>query len=702
MSQEEAAAGAAKPADEAAQDGEQKKQEEATEAQEQPRQEAWAARRDLIAHAPDFVSTLVNRDQFGQTGGTHYGNQIFHIGGGAETPRTVSGGPIPQTDVEELEAVFQDCPSFDDALARLRTDRIVFLSGGHETGRRSAALMLLHRLGTDRMLSLGHPESFEILPDQLDASTGHILCNLAISRSRPLREPHLLALSEQLKRSSAYLVITVEPSAAVGDISCIRWEPPPAEEMLHAHVARITGETVWPQLCGLTPVKEFLTRQHRPDDIKQFAQRLIAFHRGETDEEDLAAHGETAVANQISRWLTEAKPELRDKAFLISLAVFDKAPYAVTAELSDGLFVRLQKIEDPAVPPRIPVFGSSRDERLRLARAKGYATTEVTEWGPLKGKYCAAFRDERTARLLLAEVWNLHPSARPALADWIRKLAEDRRPLVRTRAASAAALLATADLSSALGHLIEPWADARSSHSWLTAANALTMAQLLDVPTVFPILRDWCTGENESRRWTAVRAYGLLGPVHHQEILEALLDAIPRQSPVQDSPEGEDEEIPEEARQFADALKLLLLAVREPVLAELVKRLNTNHAAHAYALLAFREACHQSKDDGSGRPLVLDWYAHADTATAQHLVLFWEALLGDRAHNTQALDILRGWVLKADADPESEAALALLLCALVTEPTNHLRVSHLLETTRDSEGARPPVAQRLLRRLSPT
>ncbi|MYS89496.1 MULTISPECIES: hypothetical protein, partial [Streptomyces] len=72
MSQEEAAAGAAKPAEEA-QDGEQKKQEEAAE--EQPRQEAWAARRDLIAHGPDFVSTLVTRDQFGQTGGTHYGDQ---------------------------------------------------------------------------------------------------------------------------------------------------------------------------------------------------------------------------------------------------------------------------------------------------------------------------------------------------------------------------------------------------------------------------------------------------------------------------------------------------------------------------------------------------------------------------------------------------------------------------------------------------
>lgn len=699
MNQDEAAAGAAKPADESEQDEEQKKQGEAADGQEQPRQEAWAARQDLIAHGPDFISTLVTRDQFGQTGGTHYGDLNIHLGGRTEAPRSASGGPVPRADVEALAVVFQDCDSFHEALARLRTDRIVFLSGGHETGRRSAALMLLNQLGIDRILSLDPTASFSTLPGQLDPSAGHILCDLAISRSRPLREPHLLALREQLKRSGAHLVITVEPSAALGDIPSVRWEPPPAEEMLHTHVTRITGETVWTQVCGLAPVKEFLTRQHRPGDIKQFAQRLIALHRGEIDEETLAADGETAVATQIARWLTEDKPQLHDKAFLISLAVFDKAPYAVAAELGDGLFVRLQKIEDPGVLPRIPVFGSSREQRLRLARADGYVTAEVTEWGPLDGKYCAAFRDERTAQLLLTEVWNLHPSARPALAEWIRKLAEDRRPLVRTRAASAAALLAKADLSSALAHLIEPWADARGSHSWLTAANALTMAQLLNVPTVFPILRNWCTGENESRRWTAIRAYGLLGPVHHQEILDAILDAIPRQSPVQGSPD--DDEMPEEARQFADALKLLLLAVREPVLAELARRLDTDHAARVYALLAFRQACDQSKDDGSGRPLVLDWYAQADAETARHLILFWEALLGDRAHHTQALGILRGWVLKAGADPDSEAALALLLPALVTAPTNHRRVSHLLETVRDSAGVRPPVAKRLLRRLSP-
>ncbi|GGY03777.1 hypothetical protein [Streptomyces djakartensis] len=697
MSQEETPADAAKPAE--AQDGEQQQEE----AVEQPRQEAWAARRDLIAHGPDFVSTLVTRDQFGQTGGYHYGDQHFHFGDRAGTPPARSG-PIPHTEINELTRVFRGCDSFDEALRRLREDRLVILSGGRETGRRSAALMLLHRLGIDRMRSLDPPGSFSSLPDQVDAPTGYVLCDLPVSRNRPLREAQLLALREQLVRSQARLVITVEPSAALGDVPCVRWEPPPAQDMLHAHVTAVTGEAAWPGLLGLTAVKEFLTRHHRPEEIRQFALRLVAHHRGENDEAELAAFGETAVTNQVSRWLTEAKPGLHDKAFLVSLAVFDKAPYAVTAELADSLFVRLHHIQDPNVRPSVPVFGSSREERLRLAHADGYVTAEVTEWGPLEGRFCAAFRDERTPRMLMEEVWNLHPSARPAFAEWIRKLADDRRPLVRTRAASAAALLAKADLSAAMAHLIEPWADGRKPHAWLTAANALTMTHLLEVPAVSRILHDWCTGDVKSRRWTAIRAYGLLGPVHHEQTLAALVDAMHRPPPAEDESGPVGEEPPEEARQLADALELLLLAVRDPVLAALTELLRTDRVVRPHALLAFLQACKQTKGDESDRPPVLDWYTQAaaaeDPTAAQHLVFFWDALLTDRTHNPKALSVLRGWVRRADDDPETESALAALLGALVTTSTNRRRITHLLGTVRDSRGAVTPAADRLRKRLA--
>ncbi|MFI8229803.1 hypothetical protein ACIGDI_13290 [Streptomyces sp. NPDC085900] len=716
MSQDDTAT-TATTADGAEPDSKQKKQEESPDPQEQQRQEAWTARRNLIAHGPSFVMPLartrIERDLLGVSGGTVEGDVNFNFGPRQQRPEHLSG-EIRREQIEELSCVFHACPSFDEALARLRADRVVVLAGGRDTGRRSAALMLLRRLRAERVLSLDPPGSLTALLDQLNDAAGYVLLNLATSRSHPLREPHLLGLRERLEHADGYLVITVEPSAALEDIPFVRWEPPAAEDMLRSHVTRHTGRAAWERLCELAPVTQFLARQQQPGDIEEFALQLVAFHRGEMDEEKLTAYGEQAVTAQVSRWLTdEQRPtSLHDKAFLIALAVFDKAPYAVTAELADMLYERLQHTANPRVSPEIAVFGSSREERLRSAHARGYWDTEVTEWGPLVGQYFAAFQDERTAQLLLTEVWNLHPSARPALVEWIQELADDGRPLVRTRAASATALLATADLSSAMALLIEPWADDDQFGSWLTAANALTMAQLLEVPAVFRILHDWCTADyegDEGRRWTAVRAYGLLGPVHYEHALNALLEAIRGQHrpyDLEDEDDGEAyaEYLKEEAIQFADALELLLLALRRPVLRALAEHLNDrDRAVREYALLAFLQACEQP-DEANDRPLVLNWYAQAaaavDDTDAHDLIAFWQAALAHRARTAKALRILRGWVLAADRDAEAEAALTSLLPALVTTPANHSRVSHLLRTVRDADKGRFPAADRLLARIS--
>ncbi|MFE1444869.1 hypothetical protein [Streptomyces olivaceoviridis] len=703
MSQETAAPAA--PAEEQPPRDGENQEDQAEETPERQRQEAWAARKALIQHGPSYVMSLdrtasatqVGRDQFGVSGGTVHGNVNNYFGPAAEHTEHFAG-VVPPERTAELADVFRGCPSFDEALDRLRTDKVVVLSGGRDSGRQSAALMLLHRVAGGTVRNLVQPGSLPALLARLDSADGYLLLNFAAPRSNPLRESHLLGLRDRLVRSGGHLVITVEPSAALDDVPFVRWEPPPAEEILHAHVTSRVGEAAWPELCGLAAVKEFVARQHPPAAIEQFAQRLVAVHRGEAGEQALAAFSEQAVEAQVTRWLTDDQRELRDKAFLISLAVFDKAPYAVAAELSDMLYAGLQHTTDPRQLPVIPVFGSSREDRLALAHARGYMGTEVTEWGVL-GQFIAEFREERTAKALLEAVWNLHPSARTALVKWIKRLAEDGRPLVRTRAASATALLAEADFSSTMAHLIEPWADDPDPGSWLTAANALTLAHLLEVETVLPVLREWCTGEVERRRWTAIRAYGLLGPVVPEETLDVLLHAV-QSNP---DPVDEDGKPTEAGRQFADALELLLLAVREQVLGALAERLDSERTVRTYACLAFLQACKQTEEPGD-RPLVLHWYADAvtagDTTTARHLTAFWKALLADRVCGEQALGVLRSWVRRADGMPETESALAVLLRHITELPPNDHRVGHLLRTLRDSRVAPSPAAARLLDHLS--
>ncbi|MCL3995334.1 hypothetical protein [Streptomyces lavenduligriseus] len=704
MSQEKTAP--TEPAEDQSPQEAEEKQEDRSGAPERQRQEAWVARKALIQHGPSYVMSLdrtasatqVGRDQFGVSGGTVNGNVNNYFGGPAEPAEHFAGVEPPER-LAELADVFCGCLSFEQALARLRTDKVVILSGGRDSGRRSAALMLLHRVTGGSVRHLVQPASPAALLARLDSADGYLLLDFAAPRSNPLRESHLIGLRDRLERSGGHLVITVEPSAALDDVPFVRWEPPSAEDMLQAHVSPRVGEAAWQELRGIAPVKDFLARQHPPATVETFAGRLVAVHRGEAEEQVLADFSEQAVEAQIARWLTDDQRKLRDKAFLVSLAVFDKAPYAVAAELADVLYVRLQHTADPRQPPVIPLFDSSREERLSLAHARGYVGTEVTEWGVV-GQFIAEFRADPTANALLEAVWNLHPSTRLPLVEWIRHLAEDGRPLVRTRAATATALLAKADFSSAMAHLVEPWADAPDPDSWLTAANALTLAHLLEVDTVLPVLRKWCTGDADRRRWTAIRAYSLLGPVVPDETLDVLLNAVQGQPlPERD----EDGELAEGAQQFADALELLLLAVREPVLSALADRLDSGHTVRAYAALAFLQACKQTEQPGD-RPLVLHWYADAVTAdegtTAGHLVAFWQTLMGDRTSGEEALNVLRSWVRQADASPESESALAALLRHITAEPPNERRVGHLLRTLRDSRVSPSPAAGRLLDHVS--
>jgi hypothetical protein len=71
-------------------------------------------------------------------------------------------------------------------------------------------------------------------------------------------------------------------------------------------------------------------------------------------------------------------------------------------------------------------------------------------------------------------------------------------------------------------------------------------------------------------------------------------------------------------------------------------------------------------------------------------------VLGDQELTARALRVLRGWVLTADRDRASQAALTSLLPALAATPANRQRVTHLLRTVRAFDDTVPAVAKPLL------
>ncbi|MFE6888754.1 hypothetical protein [Streptomyces sp. NPDC057694] len=698
---------------------------EPEEAEETDRpQAAWSARRDLVDHSPKamgvganarFGGSLVGRDQHGVSGGLVAGDvimgsktEVHHYGIGISAAGHGSG-EVPKTTLDRLAPLFvTDEGAFQSLVKRLREERVLVLSGAHFTGRRTAALMLLNRLQASPVRILlrdtSPAELVKQLSDDQHPAKGYVLCDLTTRRDTPLREPHLLAARDQLVKDDAFLVITVDPSAALEDITPVPWQSPKAGDVLAAHLRELTDEATAERLLRLPSVTEFLGRDRQLREVEAFAKLLKRYAEGDATETGVQNFSLISLENQVQEWFEEDEDRvpLRDKAFLVALAAFDEGPYALTAELSDLLYGFLQRTENSALQPRVPVFGTHIGKRLQLARAERYEEEENTEWGPVPQSK-AKFLDDRVSLVLLREVWTGHPSARPALVRWLRRLADDGRPLVRTRAASTVAVLAYTDLPSTMALVIEPWVTSRLFRHRLVAVNALTLAHLLETPNVPHILGTWCTNEEVGMRWVAIRAYGLIGAERPQETLAALRRAIRFEYALPDSraDDGEGPD-PDMVDQLAQSVEMLLLSpVRDEVLTELLARIDDDRPAHDLAVRGFLSACARTEEgDQTGHPQLLEAYAasveHGGGA-ATEIAGLWRAALNDRRRTGDALKALSAWVHIADRDAAAERALASLLPSLVTTSAEHQRLSHLLRTLRGEDGAPPPgVAARLL------
>ncbi|MGV9990118.1 hypothetical protein [Streptomyces sp. NPDC003374] len=681
------------------------------EPEEERTHEARAAQRELFAHTPGFIlgdtaafgGSLVGGAQHGVSGGRVDGD--VYLGGRTEyhyhgaAPATAGGasGEIPRADLDALAAVFADGPVFADALRRLREERVLVLSGAHGTGRGAAALMLLHRLGVPAVTALDPDTVPGALAGRITRPGGYVLRDLPLSRNRPLRDTHLYAAREQLEKADGHLVLTVENSPHLPGVTPCAWGPPSARDVVRARLSRLRPDAAdVERLLALEPVAAFLAGGPRPAEAAAFAGALAEYDGSERALARLADFGQAAVEKQCRDWLGDPDLRLRDKAFLVSLAVFDQAPYVLAAELADRLYVHLQGLQQPGKPPDIPVFGPPAADRLALARAHGELRGEQTEWGPVT-QFTACFGEERTARVLLTEVWTRHPSARPALVEWIRELARDGRPLVRTRAAAATALLAAADLPSTMALLVDRWATSRAIGPRVTAAGTLTLAQLLDAPVVLRLLTQWCSDGHWGRRWTAIRAFGLLAPLR-PDLAGAALGALAGRARAAASNKAERDNLTESAA--------LLLSGgpgrrRGETLAEFVRLLYQDApAVRELALAAFVRACDNAEDGA-----LVGWYAESgmyEADTARDLATLWRTALRDRAHTRAALNALHTWVHVAGRRADAAHALELLLPALVVTADDRKRLDHELRTLRAEDGGpRPPLADHLLTVLHP-
>lgn len=664
-------------------------------------------------------------------------------------PRLHTVGPLPTAELDYLAETFAPNRRYDELCAELVDRRVLVMRGRRGTGRRTAALRMLTQAGSKagEVIALDPGTEPADFASHVQPAGAYVVVDPITSQDGPLRDIHLNAVRRRIGDDGLFVVVTAHDTV-MEDVTARGWEPPPAADITRAHLVhairrstagRPSGdgrvEDKARRLLELDQSVQYLAVGPSPREAADFARLLVEYAAGHCDDEELSRYGRTSAEEITSRWFGEGhrsdRTTLRDKAFLISLAVFDGLPYPLVAELGDLLYVRLRAVEEPDRPAGYPVFGPSPADRLTLARAQEYDDETNTPWGGLTERV-VAFQNSSHWSAVLRHVWTSHPAVRGPVLAWLDALVRERRVFVRLRAAVASGVLAAADFGYAFDNFLNEWGSSPSPMQRQLAAWSLYTAAEHDVDSaVRRLLSTWSGRHDPARRWTVARTYALLGGA----TAPSALRDIGRMAAT--GPE------PDSALRSAleQALEVLLQGPASvAVLERLVQWHETEGPLRELAASGFLRGArgrHGVVDDRTTTWPRLLWLADRGPAARRYVVMMWRALLGDRSHRDATRAELVRWVRVAerasaqaardraflDAAPyeatyeapyeeaerhdvvsDVESALGGLLPLLVETRNDYERLDFLLRRADATDGARSATVGRLRAALanSPT
>lgn len=633
----------------------------------------------LIGHS---ANVLGRADVTGDLVG---GNKFVTIHSSSNLQRQVTSGQMPAAQLASILERFAEAPDHDELVDRLRTSRVLVLRGSRASGRRTASLGVLADVQQDPqpLLVLDPVIPPNELVDQLRPGARHLIADFSTTTDAPLRQYHLHAIQERLRANDGYAIITIDPHVAVDGTLTEQheWHPPAPESILNAHLeADCPHPSVRQPALDLDETRSYLKTQPSPEEIAGYARTLLLYIDGQRSLQDLATYSTSAVEDHAQRVFSETDVSMREKAFLIALAVFNQLPYSTIAEVGDDLYRAFQEREDPETEAGVSIFDTSRSARLSWARAFEYDSFETDH--DSASTRLTAFLNPSTSSIVLRHVWLEHPAAREPIRRWLRELGEIGTDVSRMRAALAAGCLAATDFSSIMGPLLEPWAGSRPLGQRQLAAWALFAAvqQGADYE-VRRVLQRWAEG-GEGRRWTVL---------HTADALADLLgkSTIPLISTIAKKP-ARDPRLRHELERVT--ARLLTGSTALQALDAMVGWSQKPGPRRDLAYRAFIRAAGKQEE---GRPALLS-HGNADQQAWTALITLWRAVLNNPAARDDARLGLAGWVILAAEDESLEPDLWRLFSELAASANERARLDYLLRhlPTEAPEAARP-VADRV-------
>lgn len=598
----------------------------------------------------------------------------------------------------------------DERLAELlKVQNLACLLGPPGTGRTSTAQVVLarrHGTGKVRLIEFAQSGSLKDLladPEVWAGGHGYVL---------PVADggfawQDLTSLHLAVRRHGSSIVIVTGASGALSGTGSYRVDhtPPDPSEVFWRHLdrqslalggcgcrddrpcgprCRITlrqscqdSEELAAALTGISDLEGAVDLAGRIAAVWPLdAQQLAAVLSGVPSRSLAVARTELAVPEDAG--IVARHRHVQRQIHLIAYAMLVGCPLALVADAARELSAKTD-------PPRDEVAAELQVQGLGVHISQlipARLRPEAAEVNGSPTEDVARFRHPGLVQAILEVAWKDYPAGHEALLDWLYRMIDDRRALVRQRAAVTAAVFAGFAPETVFTKLINLWANmyqARPRHAAAVACTVAAEDKRLR-PLVIRYLHEWMNATGPKRTLfldTVARAYivGMGGQVPRDQAFQDLA-RVARDPLLVRSP--------------SVALALTELA-RSGSTGRVVSTLSEwmhddQHTLNSQAALAVpRLSDLTTETDGVVQPRLLAW-AHDDTARTEELAALWQHSLLLPLTAFSAWKALGYWVGLADFDPAQADRITRLLATICRDEVFRPRLEFYLERVWPKSG----------------
>jgi hypothetical protein len=446
-------------------------------------------------------------------------NSVFGATAEERGSRRKETGDLDEDEVFATLRYFHTPSAYGAAVEALVADHVVVLAGPSGSGRRCAALALLHEVTDQRLIALPPVLTIKDLAARTYVNgCGYVVLDRFDEGVSVNTDHSWLTVRDQVRKAGAHLVVTTTKTAAGRRVEAVRhipWLRPPLRDVLRSHLPLEPDEVI-----------ESLLKKIPAEWTMRSVDRMAQAIRGGTPREIALEEFKLASIEQVHTWFGEEGCRTRREIVEVTALAFVSGANRRTFE---SLVTRLEKqLETDFPPPEVTGEDAIPAARTSHTDPDGLICVEQLTTG-VAVRQAVTFRSPDIRRNVLAGLWARYPAPFwDAIRIWLFEVLDEYD---NVQLAYGLALFATvADFDEVDKSYLGPW----------SAGEAGTAGQLAAVYVLWLMCREesvrrlalqtaigWTGSRNVTQRWSAMLAFtGELGVRYPFEAVRRLWQLI--------------------------------------------------------------------------------------------------------------------------------------------------------------------------------